>query len=320
MILLISDTPVAGTVERLAKWIEKLSGVETTALIKRNYPNHAFEITNGCFDCMPNWESYIAKMIRASNLIILHNVLDNKVLDIVFREKRSSVDVLYQLHSPPLEGPHYAYSVLEKYKFDAILAVNQGHGRFIRNSIPVPNIIQDFKLSEVPEKQNLLFVPHMRTTNFRWSNKFSLENSKVLDESKHLFKHTKLATIQGMFGRDVVSHSEIQFVLQFCSLIVDDLNTGLIHQTAMEGLKSGCGVFSNADMYTVEEYCSSIDAPTLPLIYIDETTDIVKFLIKNTCEEYMEKQGDNIRNYSKNYLSEERLAKIYFNVIKNYIA
>lgn len=319
MILLISDTPVAGTVDRLATWIKKLSGIETVALVKRNYPHHAFELQDGAFGCLPNWESYVLQLVKKASLVILHNVLDEKVINIVFREKKKNVNVIYQLHSPPLEGPQFSYNIFAKYKFDAIFSVNQGHGRFIKNSIPVPNIVKDTELFIPPEKQDLVFVPHIRTTNFRWSNKFSPQNAKELNTNKSLFNKSKVVTIKDLFGRDVVSHSEIQFVLQFCSFIVDDLNTGLMHQTAIEGLKAGCGVFSGADMYTIEEYTKSIDAPPPPFIYVDSTQDVVKFLINNSCSDYLESQSKHLHSYSKEYLGEARLAKLYFNKLLKYL-
>jgi len=319
MIVLISDTPVAGTVDRLGQWIEKISGIKTITLVKRNYPHHAFELKSGVFGCLPNWENYIASIISQANCIILHNVLDEKVINIVFKEKRKNTNVLYQLHSPPLEGPQFTYEVISKYKFDGILSVSQGHGRFIKNSISVPNIVPDFNLNNGPEKEDIIFIPHIRTTNFKWSNKFSPANAKELDNGKKFFKSTRVSTIKELFGRDIVSHSEIQFALQFCSFVVDDINTGLIHQTAIEGLKAGCGVFSGADMYTIEEYSETIDAPEPPFIYVDNMDEVVKFLITSNGRDYLKSKGEEINSYSKKYLSEERVANKYFEKVVKYI-
>jgi hypothetical protein len=319
MILVISDTPVAGTVDRLASWIEKLSGQKTMSLVKRNYPHNAFSLRNGTFGCMPNWEGYIDSMVRKATCIILHNVLDEKVIDIVFLARAMNVSVIYQLHSPPLEGPQFTYEILSKYKFDSIFSVNQGHGRFFKNSTPVPNIVPDFQLYEAPIKQDLVFVPHIRTTDFKWSNKFSLKNSTELNRHKSLYGNTKIVTVNDLFSRKSVSHSEIQFALKFCSFVIDDINTGLMHQTAIEGLKAGCGVFSNADMYTIEEYSNSISAPVPPLIYVDNIADVVKFLVTTKSSDYLDNKGDIIKNYSDKYLGEERLAKLYFETLENYL-
>jgi hypothetical protein len=319
MILLISDTPVAGTVDRLATWIEKLSGQKTIPLIKRNYPHHAFELTGGTFGCMPNWEDYISLMVKQASCIILHNVLDETVLNLVFKDKARGANLIYQLHSPPLEGPQFTYNILSKYKFDAVFSVSQGHGRFVKGTIPVPNIVKDFTIHGAPKKQDLVFVPHIRTTNFKWSNKFSNLNAKELNENKKLFKGTKIATIKSLFGRDVVSHPEIQFALQFCSFVVDDVNTGLIHQTAIEGLKAGCGVFSAADLYSTEEYSNAIEAPAPPFIYVNNMEDIVKFLISTSSTDYLRDKGEVIRSYSEKYLGEERLAKMYLRELATYL-
>lgn len=319
MILLISDTPVAGTVDRLVSWIEKLSGTKTIGLVKRNYPHHAFELKSGTFGGMPNWEDYLARIVKKATCVIFHNVLDERVLNLVFREVNKGVNLIYQLHSPPLEGPQFTYDILKKYKFDTIFSVNQGHGRFVKGTIPVPNIVEDFNLHESPKKQDLIFVPHIRSTNFRWSNKFSPENAKELNVNKGLFGKSKVVTIKDLFGRDIVSHSEIQFVLQFCKYIVDDLNTGLMHQTAIEGLKAGCGVFSGADLYTTEEYSRSIDAPPPPFIYVNTIKDVVKFLVGESSDSFLAENQEKIKEYSNEYLAEERLARIYFKTLEDYL-
>lgn len=319
MILLISDTPVAGTVDRLATWIEKISGLKTIPLVKRNYPHHAFELKNGTFGCMPNWEDYLSQLINKSTCIILHNTIDEKVINLVFSKKRHCTNVIYQLHSPPLEGPQFTYDILSKYKFDGVFSVNQGHGRFIKASIPVPNIVKDFELFENPEKLDFVFLPHIRTTSFKWSNKFSTSDSKELENNKHLFSSNKILTIKKLFGRDTVSHSEIQFVLSFCSFLIDDINTGLMHQTAIEGLKSGCGVFSGADMYTIDEYSKTIEAPEPPFIYVDGVHDIIKFLISDSSSYYLKENSTILNDYSRKYLGEKRLAKLYFNTLSKFL-
>lgn len=227
MILLISDTPVAGTVDRLAKWIGQLSGVETRALVKRNYPHHAFPVTDGTFDCIPNWVDYIGKLAENASLIIFHNTLDEGVMNTIMHRKKQNASVLYQIHSPPFEGPQFTYSILDKYNFDSILSVNQGHGRFVKNTIPVPNIIEDYNLPIELEKHPIVFIPHIRSTKFRWSNKFSDLDLNTLKSAKDLFPNITLSSVKDHFGREVVSHSEIKFLIKSSAFVVDDINTGL---------------------------------------------------------------------------------------------
>lgn len=319
MILLISDTPVAGTVERLTEWIETISGIKTIPLIKRNYAHHAFSLSRGTFGGLPNWKLFLSNYVKEANLIILHNSVDEGLINTIFRQKNNSTSIIYQLHSPPFEGPQYTYDILEKYRFDAVLSVNQGHGRFFRNSIPVPNIIASLPEDVNVEKEKSIFIPHIRTTSFKWSNKFSKNDLESIKRSSYLFENLSLKSIKDLYNRDIVSHTEILLALASSTFVIDDINTGLIHQTAFEGIKSGCAVFSAADAFTIEEYSNSISAPPPPLIHISNIDDIIKQLINGEALDFYNEKSKLIIEYSKSYLSEERIAGIYFNSIQKYL-
>ncbi len=318
MILVIADTPVAGTVERISAWLEKISGIKTVSLIKRNYAHHAFPVENGCFGAVPNWQEYLGKLASKASLIIFHNVLDQGVLNIIYHKKKPSTPAIYQIHSPPLEGPQFTYSILAKYKFDVIFSVNQGHGRFIKDTVPVPNIIPDFSNPLGIRKENHLFLPHIRSTEFRWSNKFSAEDKKSLEMAKNLFNGLEITSVEKLFSRAIVSHQEVKLMLLLSKFAIDDINSGLMHQTALEGLKAGCGVFSSADLFTIDEYSKSINAPPPPTIPVRDVRGVIKYLANHENIEAFDE--NNILEYSKTYLGEERLANIYFKNIEKFVS
>lgn len=319
MIVLISDTPVAGTVERLTKWIKASSGIETKALIFNNYAHHAFVVNSGTISFMEDWHDYVRKVCKDASCVIFHNVLNNELIDVVFSSTCHSVPKLYQIHSPPFEGPQFTYNIIDEYPFDGILKISQGHGRFLDDGILVPNVIDDFSIDHYQKRHNHILVPHIRTTSHRWSNKICKDELIWLENNKSLISPFKLKTLPTMFGRSNISHEELLFSLNSVKAVIDDINTGLIHQTALEGLKSGCAVFSNADLETIDQFCSTIDAPVPPFIFVNNSFEIVDFFKRNCAINEIELCMSKSLKYSNEFLKAERLASYYCKKISPYI-
>jgi hypothetical protein len=320
MILLISDTPVAGTVNRIAHWLNKLSGQKCHALTKRNYPHNAFRLNSGAFGCLPEWEKFLVQCVREAKSIFIHNVVDDYLLDLIFASKTADAPIYYQIHSPPLEPPLFDYQVISDYPFNAVLAVAQGYGRFIQNSIVVPNVIADFDLPCSIEKSPLIFSPHMRSTNFRWSAKFTDKCKKSLLAHQHQFGHYRVSQdVDKLFGRAVITHEEMLLYLQVVSFVIDDINTGLFHQTALEALKAGCAVFSSADLESIEQFCVAADVNSPPFIYVNGIDEVISLLVDSSFRKTLPEIMAKSRKYGQLYLSEERLAQCYLAKIKSLI-
>ncbi|WPC74284.1 hypothetical protein [Vibrio porteresiae] len=316
MIVLVSDTPVAGTVERLAKWIEKITKIETKALIYRNYPHHAFPISHGTFGFMEDWKSYVGRVCREASCIIFHNVVNNELIDVVLVNSPESSSKLYQIHSPPFEGPQFTYEILDEYKFDNLLKISQGHGRFFDNGILVPNVVEDIPQNKFLRRTNNILIPHIRITENRWSSKVTASD---INNLKLLPRPYKAVTIKSLFNRDTVAHSEVVLALQTSKAVIDDINSGLIHQTAIEGLKAGCLVFSGADLETMEQFTSTIDAPIPPFEFVSDSLEILEKTPELMSDSYLSYRVSEIQNYTTEFLSEKRLAEIYVNKISQYI-
>jgi hypothetical protein len=320
MILLISDTPVAGTVNRIAHWLNRLSGQKCYALTKRNYPHNAFRLNGGAFGGLPEWEKFVVQCVREAKSIFIHNIVDDKLLDLIFASKNANTSIYYQIHSPPLEPPLFDYQVISDYSFNAVLAVAQGYGRFIKNSIVVPNIIADFDLPCIFDKSPLVFSPHMRSTNFRWSAKFTDKCKKSLLANEHQFGRYRVSqNIDKLFGREVITHEEMLLYLQAVSLVIDDINTGLFHQTALEGLKASCAVFSAADLESIEQFCVAADVEAPPFVYVNGIEDVISLLVDNSFRKSVPAIMAASKEYGRLYLSEERLAQCYWARIKSLV-
>jgi hypothetical protein len=317
MILLISDTPVAGTVDRIAAWIERISGEKCATLIRRNYPNNVFQIASGAYGALPNWKDYFVSVVRMARVVVIHNVCECGVLDLIFDNVGAGVKVAYQYHSPPTEGPQFCYGSIYDRNYHAIFSVSQGHGRFVDGAIDVPNIVPDFNPISPLKKEKIIFIPHLRSTNFYWSNKFSVEDFNLFKRNENLLSDYKLKTIKDLFGREAVTHGELQMILGVSSIVVDDINTGLFHQTCIESLKSGSVVLSSVDLDAMERFCQAVEAPPFPVLNVQGSSDAL-YQIKNLLSSNMLSQmfEENIK-YSLKYLSEFRLAQRYFEIFND---
>jgi hypothetical protein len=319
MIILLADTPVAGTVNRIALWMERLLEVPVYPLVRRNYAHNAFNLDFGAFGSLPNWEQQISDVLVNADIVFIHNVFDKKLLDIAFSSVKSGALVFFQYHSPPLEPPAYLFSVIRDYPFDHIFAVSQGYGRFFSEATVLPNIVAD--IFRVPgfKKTNDVFIPHMRTTSFRWSSKVSSEALELLNRYKSIFGNLTITSVKSVFGRDTVTHGETLFYLSSCLAIIDDINTGLFHQTSMEGLKAGCAVFCSADLVSQEEFCVAADCDSLPFIFIHEPTELVGFLAERSVEYKLREHCAKSLSYAEKFLGEERLARRYCDIVQPFL-
>lgn len=315
MITLISETPVAGVVQRTANWIQRILGTPCQAFIKNNYSNNSFSISSGTFGCLPNWKKLLIQQVQSSRYVFLHNVNDLEILDIVFNSKLSSTKIFYQFHSPPGEPPLYMYEAIRKYQYSDVFAVAQGYGRFIDGSTLIPNIIANNVSHYKVEKSKSIITPHMRSTNCRWSNKLTEIDLNKISDASYLFSEYKLLKIREIFGRDYVSHDELLLFLSTSSIVIDDINTGLIHQTTIESIKAGCTVFSAADPVSIDEFCKTMRAPLPPLLYVQDINEVIKNLVNFDLEDTVIAISNKCRRYANRYLDESRIAQIYIDIL-----
>jgi hypothetical protein len=319
MILMLASTPVAGVVDRLARWVEPATGKKGHAIVQRNYANNAFRLSCGAVNAVPGWREYVADTLKQASLCVVHNVYDRKFLDLIFAEKDPSVPIVFQVHSPPLEPPAFSYSPIFEYEFDKILTVAQGYQRFVPGSVGVPNVVPDTHYPSSIRREKTLFVPHMRSTGYRWSSKFTKGDADRLRGFVKSIPDWKLSTVNDVFNRDSATHEEILFYLRSVSMLVDDVNTGLFHQTTIEGLKAHAVVFSGVDYVSQEEHCIAADAEPLPVISVSGVEDVIDHLSDFTFTKKIEEHRKDVKRYAERFLDEERLALLYFESLREFI-
>lgn len=318
MILLLADTPVAGTVDRIAYWIQKITGKECHALIRSNYSHNSFSPRYGAIGAIPGWEGIIADAVRKSETIIIHNIVNESFLDLIVSSKPKNSRLLYQYHSPPMEPPQFDYSALRRSDFDAILGIAQGHCRFIPDAIPVPNIVPDFSFPVQIHRSDIVFAPHMRTTKHRWSNKFSADDHAMF-KALAIRRGFSFMDIRSAFARDSVTPSEVWLYMQAARVVIDDINTGLFHQSAMEGLKAGCAVLSGADLASISQFCDAIDAPPPPFLPVHNADDATELFSSRYFQQTIDEYSSLALQYGKEYLGEYRLAEKHVEILRPYL-
>lgn len=319
--LLVSETPVAGTVTRFASAIES-SNIASSAFpfVLRNYKNSPFDLPFGQMSVYENWANLLGDYAREADHVIFHNCTQQSHIDIVRKSIKGHTTLNYHMHSPPFEPPLFCYDIITENAFDNVFSVAQGYGRFFSNSIPIANIIPDIKMFPRKQRRSAVIVGHLRTTSARWSQKipinFVKDFEKLLSREK-----VDIITIPKLFGCETVPYKTFSQALQGFDYVIDDICSGLFHQISLEGLKSGCIVFSAADEYSIQSFCKAADCPPPPFDIVSDVYDLyekIRYYERNPAQ----LEAAQIRNlsYAQTYLSQSRISNLFtetlFNTLK----
>lgn len=318
--LLVSETPVAGTVCRFSEALVSDQRVtDAFPFVLRNYKNSPFDLPYGQMSTYPNWASLLGDYAEQADHVIFHNCTQQSYIDIVQKSAKSTATINYHFHSPPFEPPLFSYDIIAKNKFDNVFTVAQGYSRFYENSVPIANIIPDIKLFEIKNRRSAIVVGHLRTTSARWSKKIPANLIKNLET---LFKNSgvEICTIPSIFGAETVPYRTFYQGLQGFDYVIDDICSGLFHQISLEGLKSGCIVFSAADEYSLNSFCQAAECPPPPFDFVADIQDIyekVRYYERNPSV----LRATQVKNlaYADEYLPAIRLSRLATNRIINLV-
>lgn len=310
-LLLVSETPVAGTVCRFSEALatdERIS--DSFPFVLRNYKNSPFDLPHGQMSIYPNWANLLGEYAKNADHVIFHNCTQQSYIDIVKKSVKSDASLNYHFHSPPFEPPLFSYDIITENNFDNVFTVAQGYSRFFETSVSIANIIPDIKLFKIQNRRSAIIVGHLRTTSARWSKKIPANLVKNLEI---LFKNSgvEVCTIPSIFGSETVPYRTFSQSLQSFDYVIDDICSGLFHQISLEGLKSGCIVFSAADEYSLNSFCQAAQCPPPPFDFVSDIHDIyekVRYYERNPST-LRAKQANNLI-FSNEYLSAKRLSDI----------
>jgi hypothetical protein len=319
-ILLVSETPVAGTVVRFNDALESyVNGATSFPFVLKNYKNSPFDLPYGQMSSLLDWPTILGNYTKAADHVIFHNCTNQSLIDLVKSFIRPSTTTSYHLHSAPFEAPLFGFDIITENNFDHIFSVAQGHQRFHKHSIGIANIIPDIKIFDGSRKRQSALIGHLRTTSARWSKKIPPQTLETLEP---LLKkqNVELTTIKSLFNSDSVPYQTFVQSVQSFNYVIDDVCSGLFHQLSLEGLKSGCIVFSAADEYSLDSFSKAAQSPTPPFDIVsslDEIYEKIKYYENNPAK-LVKKQLENL-TYATEYLSERRVAKIAASEIKKAI-
>lgn len=310
--LLVSETPVAGTVCRFSAALEDSKSVQSAfPFVLRNYKNSPFDLPYGQMNSYHNWATILGEYAKAADHVIFHNCTAQSYIDIVKQSAKPHATLNYHLHSPPFEPPLFCYDIITENNFDNVFSVAQGYVRFFDKSIPIANIIPDIKIFNRKHRRSAVIIGHLRTTSARWSKKIPNDLIKDLEVLLNKSK-VEIYTIPKLFGCDTVPYKTFSQALQNFDYVIDDICSGLFHQISLEGLKSGCIVFSAADECSINSFCQAADCPPPPFDIVSDIYDIhekIRFYERNPSK----LEFAQVRNleYASKYLSERRLAELF---------
>ncbi|MDH4390393.1 MAG: hypothetical protein QE285_03085 [Aquabacterium sp.] len=310
-VLLVSDSPVAGTVARFAKALNDDGRFVGMPFIMRGYKNGAFDLPLGAMGSFENWPEILGGYASVADAVVFHNVANAQLIDIVKAWARPSVPLAYHCHSPPFEPPLFSYDVMLHEALQHVFCVAQGHARFCMGATPMANIIADVCPVQGVKRRNAILVGHMRTTAARWSRKIPDNYIKELGTGL-AGTATAVYGIDRLFGSEAVPHNTFVQALQGFDYIVDDVCSGMFHQISMEGLKSGCVVFSAADEVSLASFCAAADCPPPPFDFVSHPSEVAERARHYAARpaELRRRQQQNLA-YARQHLGAARLGALF---------
>jgi hypothetical protein len=319
-VLLVAESPVAGTILRFDEALNRSEQFSSFPFVLRGYKSGAFDLPVGAMGVFANWSDLLAQKVSTADVVVLHNVAQQSIVDLTFASKRKGCSVFYHLHSPPFEPPLYAFDILSANKFDAVFCVAQGHSRFCEGATPIANIIEDPFLIDGVQRRSSVMVGHLRTTGARWSRKVPDKFAGTL-EGRLGPDGVEVFTTERLFGLETVPHKMFIQALQGFDYMVDDICSGLFHQSSMEALKAGCVVFTAADKTSLDSFSVAADCPEPPFEIVSdpmEVADRVRHYSRSPS--LLEKRRTDALRYGEQYLRKSRLGSIFVSRLSSFAA
>lgn len=319
-VLLVAESPVAGTVMRFDEALNRSERFTSFPFVLRGYKNGAFDLPLGAMGAFANWSDMFAARVAAADIVVLHNVAQQSIVDLAFACRRKGCQVFYHLHSPPFEPPLYAFEILSANAFDGLFCVAQGHVRFCNGATAIANIIEDVLLIDGVERRSAVMVGHLRTTGARWSRKVPDKFAAALGD-RLAPEGVSVFTTERLFGVETVPHRTFIQAFQGFDYVVDDVCSGLFHQSSMEALKAGCIVFTAADGTSLDSFCTAAECPEPPFEIVSdpmEVADRVKHYARSPS--LLEAKRAQAFQYSDKYLQKDRLGDIFVNRLASFVS
>ncbi|WP_312602498.1 hypothetical protein [Pseudomonas luteola] len=88
-VLLVSESPVAGTILKFSEALNRVSGIDCTPFVLKGYKNNSFDIDFGVMSVFENWPQLLSDRAREADVIIMHNIADNNIVELVMAYKKN---------------------------------------------------------------------------------------------------------------------------------------------------------------------------------------------------------------------------------------
>ncbi len=246
-ILNVSPTPLVDSPRKISEAINLYTEYKSDIIIFNDYPGALAGIFSGNTLIFNQSKDICMDVIRRADIIHIHNFLTKEQESLLFKNSKSSVKFIYQVHSPLREGPVFVkYADESTIEYEEKLVVAQYQPRLYMDYTIVPNITLEspsLKLLIDGETPIVLFSPAHTRTGGRWNDKYS----KELKDS--LFSLDNLGMIQNKIVTGVKPY-ELFKIRERSHITIDEIVTGSFHQISLEGLCKGNVVINNSDYFS----------------------------------------------------------------------
>ncbi len=306
----ISLTPIAGAPIRLVNALNKYSDFEAR-LINLN-PNH---YGHRSFEEDLSWfkdKDQCLDVIKKADIIHLHNYFNytdsgNQFGFNLKEVAKENAVFIRQYHSVP-------GLINAKDDFLPTLVIPHNASRYYPLAKIVPNIIPENDINHLNIDKNnkrplVIYTPSSKNSAFfslysRWDTKSYPEVLKIVKQAQKVVD----------FDFRVVTntpHEECLKLKQQADIVIDDVATGSMHLSALEGLSQGAVVLSYLDNTVYNNFLNLTGSKELPVVNV-RLKEMKQALIDLVKDKDLRKDlSDYSRYWIENYYSEEKMIKHY---------
>lgn len=314
-VLHVSLTPLAGAPIRLVNALNKNDNFEARLVVFNNdfYGKRTFQTDLQ----WPGDKADVTALIKNADIIHLHHYFDfksdNNPFELNFKQvAKNDVIFVRHYHSHPklIADDDFAYNETPSF------VIPHYPSRYYPDSTIVPNIIPHnddlyLPISKNNKKPLVVYSPSSLNSAFtdhptRWDTKSYPEVLKIVKQAQKIID----------FDFKVITntpHAECLQIKQQADIIIDDIATGSMHLSALEGLSQGAVVISYLDDTVYNNFINLTSSSELPVVNVrlkEMTSALVKLVENKDLREDLSKYS---RYWVENHYSEEKMIEHYIN-------
>lgn len=318
----ISATNVSGSPAGIVGALNNTGRYEATFINLGDVDVSSFSNADDLFPTRDRDE--ILAVIEAANLIHIHQVVPLNISRLgvdLTSEKFSGKRLLRHWHSEPGHFSRWSLPDVDNFMDERFphLVLTQYHERYYPWALPVPNLMNTDKLTNMPtswpDKPILAFSPSNRfkAKERRWASKGYCELIAVLQP----------LVDDGLITLDVLENLPLEEVLRrkaAATFVVDEVVTGSYHRSGLEGLALGKPTFAYLDARTAASLALLTGTTDCPFLNcrVEYLPLVIRHMIGHP--ELIREVGERSRAWMTRYYADQHLVKEYTDIYDSLLA